>query len=330
MIGIIVPAYKTEEYIVECVESVLGQTYTDFCMVLVEDGSPDHCGEICDRYAEKDKRIVVIHQKNRGLSGARNAGLDWLFANTSVDYVAFVDSDDVIHLQMIELLYNSLREMDADISGSDLDKTSDEQLKRQYTTEEYLKTVQCWTTAECYQNQEKFGTGVTRKLYKASFFQDFRFPEGRLHEDEFTTYKLIYNARKIVWSNCVLYFYRQREGSIMHTAPSAKSIGDKLDALYEKISFFKENDEQEYAEKAKRTALVSNAKSVILAIQDKRYTREHFPDRYRMSKLKALYFIHKYCPDENYSYFLYKVSPYGLKIHQYIRKLRSMLKLRKK
>ena len=103
-ISVIVPVYKVEKYIHRCVDSILSQTFTDFELILVDDGSPDNCGKICDEYAEKDIRIHVIHQENGGLSAARNAGIDWVFANSDSEWITFIDSDDWVHPEYLERL----------------------------------------------------------------------------------------------------------------------------------------------------------------------------------------------------------------------------------
>ena len=108
LISIVVPIYKVEKYIHRCIESILAQTFTDFDLILVDDGSPDNCGKICDEYAVKDKRIHVIHKENGGLSDARNAGIDWAFANSDSEWITFIDSDDWIHPKYLETLYNAV------------------------------------------------------------------------------------------------------------------------------------------------------------------------------------------------------------------------------
>ena len=108
VISVIVPVYNVEKYLHRCVDSILAQTFTDFELILVDDGSPDNCGKICDEYAEKDSRIHVIHKVNGGLSDARNAGLDWAFANSNSEWVTFIDSDDWVDKYYLEYLYNSI------------------------------------------------------------------------------------------------------------------------------------------------------------------------------------------------------------------------------
>ena len=107
-ISVIVPVYKVEPYLRRCVDSILAQTFTDIEVILIDDGSPDGCPAICDEYVQQDNRVKVIHQENRGVSAARNAGLDWVFANSDSQWISFVDSDDWVHPQFLEYLHLSL------------------------------------------------------------------------------------------------------------------------------------------------------------------------------------------------------------------------------
>ena len=104
LISVIVPVYKVEEYLSRCVDSILSQTFEDFELILIDDGSPDNCGKICDEYTKKDNRVHVIHQENGGLSSARNAGIDWAFENSDSEWLTFIDSDDWVHIQYLDLL----------------------------------------------------------------------------------------------------------------------------------------------------------------------------------------------------------------------------------
>ena len=125
-ISIIVPVYKVEPYLRRCVDSILNQSFLDFDLILVDDGSPDTCGVICDEYAAKDSRVHVIHQKNGGLSAARNAGIDWAFAHSDSSWLTFVDSDDWIHPQMLEALHNAVRKDDTSVAVCGYQETSGE------------------------------------------------------------------------------------------------------------------------------------------------------------------------------------------------------------
>ena len=125
-ISVIVPVYNVEPYLHRCVDSILVQTHTDFELILVDDGSPDNCGVICDEYAQKDSRIHVIHQQNGGLSAARNAGIDWAFANSDSQWLSFIDSDDWVHPCFLEYLYRAVQETDAKVSACGIRKVEGE------------------------------------------------------------------------------------------------------------------------------------------------------------------------------------------------------------
>ena len=115
-ISVIVPVYKVEKYIHRCVDSILNQTFSDFELILVDDGSPDNCGAICDEYAAKDSRVVVIHQENGGLSAARNAGIDWAFANSDSQWLSFIDSDDWVHPEYLQKLLDTAVNNSAEVA----------------------------------------------------------------------------------------------------------------------------------------------------------------------------------------------------------------------
>ncbi|MBR4327899.1 MAG: glycosyltransferase [Bacteroidales bacterium] len=229
LVSVIVPIYKVENYLRECVNSIISQSYKNLEIILVDDGSPDKCPEICDEYALKDSRIRVIHKPNGGLSDARNAGIEI----AKGEYLSFVDSDDVIHSQMIEVLMKPLIEdkglkmsacqfLDFD-DGKEFDKNQELKQVEIIDFREYF-TKRIWTTA--------WG-----KVYEKSLFKNIKYPVGRLHEDEFTTYKICYEAKKVAYTDSQLLFYRQRENSIM-AKMSLKRVTDIHDALKEQVDFF--------------------------------------------------------------------------------------------
>lgn len=222
MISIIVPIYKVEEYLCRCVDSLLVQTYGDFELILVDDGSPDGCGGICDSYAAADSRVRVIHKPNGGLSDARNAGMDI----AAGEYIAFVDSDDWVAPEYLERLLEGLTVSGADIcdcgilrtDGSNTIVPTPSSAPTIYNTEAAL--------AELIQDDE-FHQHVWNKLYRRAVIADIRFPKGKLNEDEFFTYQVFGNAARIAKIPDVLYYYFQRPGSIMGTSFNLR----RLDAL---------------------------------------------------------------------------------------------------
>lgn len=245
LISIIVPVYKVESYINRCVDSILRQTYIKLEIILVDDGSPDRCGEICDKYAEQDNRIKVVHKKNGGLSDARNVGIDISHG----DYISFIDSDDWIHDDYIEKLYQLLKKTDADISVCNFMKTETETFENKITNQKIYE----------YSNIEAIGQLTDRfylqmttswgKLYKKNLFDDTRFPIGRIHEDEFTTYKTIFKSKKIVLTTAQLYYYWQREDSIMGNSFNLKSRLDVIDAMEERANFLDKIEQTEFRDK---------------------------------------------------------------------------------
>ncbi len=226
MISIIIPIYNVEPYLRRCVDSLLQQTCEDFELILVDDGSPDNCGAICDLYAAQDSRVRVIHKPNGGLSDARNAGLEIARG----EYIAFVDSDDWVAPNYLERLLCALVETGADICECDVLRTSGEE--EIPPTEQRKPAV--FRTADAMEqliHDGAFHQHVWNKLYRRDVIADILFPKGKTNEDEFWTYQVFGNAKKVVKIQDVLYFYFQRPGSIMGETYSLK----RLDALEAKL-----------------------------------------------------------------------------------------------
>lgn len=213
-ISVIVPVYKVEAYLDRCVSSILAQTYRDFELILVDDGSPDCCGRLCEDYAASDSRIHVIHQENGGLSAARNSGIDWAIVNSDGEFLAFVDSDDWVDKTYLEQLYRAATESGCRLSVCGLYKTAGE------TRGSPAYTCQVMDGGDYYCSAEIHG-GVTAvacsKLYHKSLFETLRYPVGKLHEDEFTTYRLVYAAEKVAVIPGALYAYFQNDAGIMRS-----------------------------------------------------------------------------------------------------------------
>ena len=236
-ISIIVPIYNVEPYLPRCLDSILAQTFTDFELILVDDGSPDQCGEICDNAKEQDKRIRVIHKKNGGLSDARNVGIDV----AKGDYLLFIDSDDFVAPNMVEKLYKALNENDADyamcgtvkvLDGKELAVVSKTQLQnRTLTNLEALALIK---------EPNTMFVAAWNKLYKKELFSSIRFPVGKLYEDEATIYKITYLCKRVTIISDELYFYVLREGSITRSFYTIRNL-DKFDVLYERVLFYEAN-----------------------------------------------------------------------------------------
>ena len=231
LISVIVPVYKVEPYLHRCVDSILAQTFTDFELILVDDGSPDNCGAICDEYAAKDGRVRVIHQKNGGLSAARNAGIDWAFANSDSQWLTFIDSDDWVHPCFLEYLYRAVEENQVSVSACGFKRVEEYEAME---SAEYSTRVMEWD--KFYLQDPVIGAVATCKLYQKELFSETRYPSGKLHEDEFVTYRLLYKAGGVAWMALPLYLYYQNPESIMKGQFSLKRLNG-IQALGEQCAF---------------------------------------------------------------------------------------------
>lgn len=210
LISVIVPVYKVEKYLDRCVNSIRNQTYTNLEIILVDDGSPDKCGEMCDAYAKEDHRIKVIHQANAGVSKARNSGID----KSTGEYIVFVDSDDSIDPIFCEVLLNKILETGVDVAGCGSYRVSREPLmklkKNNFTI---IKRPELMP----YVLNDNF-VAVWGRVYKRKAIGDVRFPEGRLFEDSSTAYKFAENCDSIGCIDEEMYYYFKNTQSITTTA----------------------------------------------------------------------------------------------------------------
>lgn len=218
LISVIVPVYNVEEYLNRCVESIVRQTYKYLEIILVDDGSTDDCPQMCDEWKKKDKRVRVIHQANAGAGKARNKALD----SVQGDFVVFVDSDDYIAPTMFEFLYKQFSK-DVDIVECEYCITRDDDV----VFDDYARSY----VAKYYVAQEAMRENITdhifrqliwNKMYRKNIILNIRFPEGKKIDDEFWTYQVIGKARKLVYTDKVLYAYRQQGESVMHSLDSEK------------------------------------------------------------------------------------------------------------
>lgn len=245
-VSVIVPIYKVEPYLKRAVASILHQTYHNLEIILVDDGSPDQCGRICDDYAKEDNRITVIHKENGGLSDARNAGLDAAHG----EYIVFVDSDDFIAEDYVETLMQCLKKYDADVAMCSYAVTASVELDESIFKASRDETVEVCDRRELLNNlydaNHKDATYFIvswNKIYKASLWQDVRFPKGRIHEDEATTYKIYDRAQKGVYLHRPLYGYFTAPSSITRDRFNIKRL-QWMDALDDRIAYFEDKTEQ--------------------------------------------------------------------------------------
>lgn len=211
LISVIVPIYKVEPYLHKCVDSILGQTYSNIEIILVDDGSPDNCGKICDEYAAKDRRVKVIHKVNGGLSDARNSGIDIAKGN----YISFVDSDDWIHPQYLEVLYNDLKMSQSDISMCSFIRVHNRCAKMVNSVDKKYKILDSDEAIRLTLYQKQLDTSAWCKLFKKELFMGLRFTIGRLYEDLDFLYKIYEKAKTLVRTESKLYYYYCRQDSIL-------------------------------------------------------------------------------------------------------------------
>ena len=231
-ISIIVPVYGVEPYFHRCVDSILRQTFTDFELILIDDGSPDRCPAFCDEYAARDKRITVIHQENRGLSAARNAGIDLAMTHDS-QWISFVDSDDWISEKYLEALYSAAQGYG--IATAAHKRTNGVELPEVTTVAPSIKSPE--DLMEC----ESFYFSVARgKLYMKSMFSSLRFPVGRIYEDEFVIYRILFQYSAIPFIAEPLYAYFLNPEGIIRSSWTEKRL-DALDALEQQIAYYVKN-----------------------------------------------------------------------------------------
>lgn len=221
LISIIIPVYNVEKYLNKCIDSIINQTYKNIEIILVDDGSMDNSGKICDEYARKDKRVKVIHKENGGVSDARNFGID----NSNGQYIAFVDSDDYIANDYVEYLYKILKENKADISCCNFEYVYNDKEKKE--TENQKENLYVYNQLESLKEllyQRNIDTSLWAKLIRKDLFDDVRFPYGEIYEDFAVFYKILLKIEKIVYSNIKKYFYIQREKSILSTNFGKKDL----------------------------------------------------------------------------------------------------------
>ena len=235
LISVIIPVYKVEKYLEKCIESIIKQTYTNLQIILVDDGSPDNCGKICDEYAKKDSRIEVIHKINGGLSDARNVGIN----RANGRYIGFVDSDDYIKEDMYEKLINLIKEYNADVSicnlydvidGKEYVRNKDNGI-HEYSRIDILKEILLDKNIQSY---------AWNKLYKKELFDEIKYPIGKKYEDIGTTFYLFEKCNKIVVTSEPEYYYLKRSDSLVNNVTES-TVLDYTEIIIQRYLYTKEN-----------------------------------------------------------------------------------------
>lgn len=234
LISIVVPVYNVEQYLEKCVKSIVKQTYKNLEIILVDDGSPDKCGCICDKLSEKDKRIRVLHKNNGGLSDARNAGIDIATGR----YISFIDSDDYIEKDYIKILYDSIKNDNSDMAiGAHTVLYENGTILKKATGEKSV--LEPKTVLERILYDKGIDLSAWAKLYDINLFKKIRYPKGRLFEDAATTYKLIDSCKLISINSYSIYNYMIRNNSITGSTFSLKKM-DLIISTQEMCDYIKE------------------------------------------------------------------------------------------
>lgn len=267
LISVIVPVYNVELYLSKCLDSILEQEYDNMEIILVDDGSTDNSGNLCDFYANKSNLIKVIHKKNGGLSDARNVGID----NSNGEYLVFIDSDDFIDKNLIKYLHSLIKKYDADISICDPVHC----YPNKEVNFDYSSQVKVFTSEEAICEmlyQKSFLVSAWAKMYKRKCFLNMRFPFGQVFEDEAIMYKLFDYADKIVYGNAKLYGYLHRENSITTKAFSNVEI-ERL-KNYDNISKYMEGRSENLRKAAKAYQCNASLRFCLNAPPRQEYAKE--------------------------------------------------------
>lgn len=280
-VSVIVPVYKVERYIENCLNSLIAQTFQNWEAILVDDGSPDRSGAICEEYAARDCRFKVFHKKNGGQSSARNLAMNYVQGG----YVFYLDSDDYLHPETLRLLVDLAIANDAGIVQCNFIRGS----------ETSFPSVEMSEVLNIYDNHSVFTQFVAKiipcgKLYKRDVIGDIRFPEGIINEDDFTTWKYYYNAAKIVVSNLPFYYYTVNPNSTMANQQRKPNL-NYFNAYRERISFFQKSGEKDL----EAISRVQWMKSLVMLYSNKQLTDKErrevkslFKENYHSPYLKAI------------------------------------------
>lgn len=281
LITVIVPVYNVESYLNHCMETIINQTYKNLEIILIDDGSTDLSGSICDTIASLDERIVVLHKKNGGLSDARNVALDL----AKGEYITFVDSDDYLPLDSIEYLYNLIKKYNADISVGSMFLTPE--LNLNITIEETkVNQFDHKSSVREMLYGSLYTASASGKLYNASLFEGIRYPVGKVNEDLFTTYRLLDRAKLTVSSDKLVYYYYHRPGSIMNSVFSER----RLDVLLALDQIESDINLDEYQARNAFSGLVLSTSTTLLALKPEDYLIKKYKiwDRIKYNRFAVL------------------------------------------
>lgn len=317
IISVIVPVYNVEPYLRECIDSILNQLFCQFELILVNDGSTDNCGAICDDYSAKDGRIVVIHKENGGLSSARNAALDIIRGK----YITFIDSDDVVAPNYLSELYYAIINEKADVSICSMLTFVDTNIDSSCcgTPAQFISLS--GRDAIAYRYSGKLSIACCGKLIDSRMIEEYRFPVGKIHEDQAIMPFIIYESRTVAITQAKLYFYRIRKGSITGTSFSLKHF-DNIEFMNLFIEYLHDAKDGEILALAKKHRDNVLAEYNILA-------KTHgltIPSKYRMREERALFLFRKANTYNRFIWYLSKLHPRMVRVYDYCNRLELFFK----
>lgn len=321
-ISVICPVYNVKPYLKQCINSILLQSFKNFELLLIDDGSTDGSEIICNIFEKKDSRIRVIHQENQGVSAARNVGL----VHAKGTYIAFIDSDDIVYSEYLEQLYNSLTKNNADISICNyFHFVSEKDIKNWDVNSDSIRIYSGREACKkMYISDNDALSMVTLwgKLIPKNMFNNIRFPIGRIHEDQFILYKILYKCEKCIEIKKQLYGYRHNPTGIINSNFSNSRYDDIL-AMDQAIDFYKKQDDKELVQAASRLRESLIAKYSIMARKAKKY--KNIPEPYKMSLKNAIKKLQEIHGIDYYEMFMYRYYPNIVKLQAYLRKLRQII-----
>lgn len=321
-ISIIVPVYNVEKYLSRCIDSILNQTFTDFELILVDDGSTDNSGLICDEAGKQDHRIIVIHTPNNGPGSARNIALDWVFKHSDSEWIGFIDSDDVVYASYLEILFEVAKDSNLNISVCGFLDSNDSMMtmKSGAVIEEYI----------VYDTEDYFCDKYTNcpwgKLFKKNLFLNVRFPNGTgvVGEDAFVTYRIVFMCKRIAYTSTKLYFYYQSPNSLMRSEwlPS-KMLA--LSAFDEQMSFFQKNEFNKAFRKAAMCYVYGLFDNISACEKTHKYPKELAFMRKKLRKFLKRHHREFDFSISNSSHLYEKAYPFKMKIYWYLRMLKKKI-----
>lgn len=308
-ISIIVPVYNVEKYLDRCIQSILNQTFKDFELILVNDGSTDCSSMICDKYEKIDRRIVVIHKENGGLSSARNAGLDIAKAK----YIGFVDSDDYINENMYEILYNEAIKNKADIVISEFEKVCEnkEYVNNKLGKYKIVNYENMEILNQLFKEKNLIFVVAWNKLYKRGLFDNLRYEEGKIYEDEFIIHKLLYKSKRVTLIDFKLYYYVERKNSITKSKFNVINLM-AIDSIKDRMEFFKKLKKRDWIYKSEFLYIIVFFKNYNMAKENLIEYKKEFKKHKKYFNKNIFNFLINplFTNKEKVMFFIFLISPY--------------------